>query len=250
MAAATLVAIKLLSGSATHAGLATGGADRAVLAQVAGVPAAAFDAAGAGAPYKLPQPINDPITADGKPRIVYVGAEYCPFCAVERWPVIVALSRFGAWHGLKYAYSAAAPEVYPDTATFTFHGASYTSDWLSFTGVETHTNERLGSGYQVLDKPSPTDLAILQKYDSGGMTPFIDLGGRYLIVGATYDPTLIVGRTQAEIATALHDPANPTGAGIVAAANVITAAICKATGGHPASVCASAGVTAAASVLP
>jgi len=27
--------------------------------------------------------------------VVYIGAEYCPYCAVERWPLIVALNRFG-----------------------------------------------------------------------------------------------------------------------------------------------------------
>jgi Domain of unknown function (DUF929) len=249
LAAGTLVAVKLASGSGAHSGRPTSDTDPAVLAQVIGVPPAVFDTVGAGQPYHLPQPIDDPISADGKPRILYIGAEYCPFCAVERWPMIVALSRFGQWHGLRYAFSAAAPEVYPNTATFTFHGASYTSRWLSFTGVETHTNQPEGGGYGVLDPLSSTDAAILQKHDSAGSTPFIDLGGRYVIIGATYDPRSVTGRSQAEIAGTLSDPTNPTGAGIIAAANAITAAICHATGGQPANVCTSVGVTAAASVL-
>jgi hypothetical protein len=193
--------------------------------------------------------VADPITADGLPRILYVGAEYCPFCAVERWPLIIAMSRFGTWHDLRYAYSAAAPEVFPNTATFSFHGASYTSDWLSFTGVETHTNQRTDSGFEVLDSVSAADLAILQRHDPRGATPFVDLAGRYVIVGATYDPELVAGRTQAEVAAALADPASSTGAGILGAANVLTAAICEATGGQPAAVCTSAGVQAAAAVL-
>ena len=27
----------------------------------------------------------------GKPEIVFVGAEYCPYCAAERWPIVMAL---------------------------------------------------------------------------------------------------------------------------------------------------------------
>ena len=250
LAVAMLVAVKLGSDSAAHTGRARSAGDPAVIAQVVGVAASAFDAVGAGQPYRLPQPIDDPITADGKPRILYIGAEYCPFCAVERWPAIIALSRFGTWHGLRYAFSAAAPEVYPNTATFSFHGASYTSRWLSFTGVETHTNKPQGGGYEPLDTVSATDLAILQKHDSAGSTPFFDLAGKYVIVGATYDPEVVVGRSQADIAATLRDPSNPTAAGILAAANAITAAICTATAGRPATVCSSAGVTAAASVLP
>lgn len=61
---------------------------------------------------------------------------------------------------------------------------------------------------------------------------------------------LITGRTQSQIAATLADPSSKTGAGILAAANVITAGLCELTGGQPADVCTSAGVTAAAKVLP
>jgi hypothetical protein len=249
LAATMLVAVKVASGDNAHSGKAVTNADAAVLAQVVGVPASVFDTVGAGQPYKLPQRIDDPISADGKPHILYIGAEYCPFCAVARWPLIVALSRFGTWHGLRYAYSAAAPEVYPNTATFSFHGTSYTSKWLSFTGVETHTNTPQGNSYGPLDPLSRSDSAILSKHDPAGSIPFTDLGGKYAVVGATYNPTLVTGRTHAEIAATLRDPSNKTGAGIVAAANVITAAICDATAGQPSNVCSSAGVAAAAKAL-
>src|SRR5690348_15801045 len=34
----------------------------------------------------LPAEIKAPaLTADGKPRVLYVGAEYCPYCAAQRW---------------------------------------------------------------------------------------------------------------------------------------------------------------------
>ena len=30
-----------------------------------------------------------------------MGAEYCPYCAAERWSMIVALGRFGTFSGLQ-----------------------------------------------------------------------------------------------------------------------------------------------------
>ena len=27
-----------------------------------------------------------PLTLHGKPELLYIGAEFCPVCAVERWP--------------------------------------------------------------------------------------------------------------------------------------------------------------------
>ena len=74
-----------------------------------------------------------------------MGAEYCPYCAAERWGMIVALSRFGTFTGLQTTHSAAKDgagnaEVYPNTATWTFVHSSYTSKYLTFTPVEMNTN--------------------------------------------------------------------------------------------------------------
>ncbi len=137
-----------------------------------------------------------------------------------------------------------------NTATFSFHGASYSSKWLSFTGVETHTNKVQGTGYVPLDTLSAADEAIFRAHDSQGSTPFVDIGGKFVIIGATYDPKVIVGHTQAQIAAALSDPSSSIGSGVLAAANAITASLCELTGGQPAKVCSSAGVTAAAKALP
>ena len=43
---------------------------------------------------------SPPLTIDGKPAIVFVSEESCPFCAAERWPLVVALSHFGTWSNL------------------------------------------------------------------------------------------------------------------------------------------------------
>ena len=52
------------------------------------------------------------LTSGGKPEILYMGAEYCPYCAAERWAMVVALSRFGTFSNLHLIHSSSA-DVYP-----------------------------------------------------------------------------------------------------------------------------------------
>ena len=40
-----------------------------------------------------------------------MGAEYCPYCAAQRWAMIVALSRFGTFSGLTTVHSASATSI-------------------------------------------------------------------------------------------------------------------------------------------
>src|SRR5438309_707950 len=46
------------------------------------------------------------LTFAGKTEVLYIGAEYCPYCAAERWSLVVALSKFGSFSGLTYMQSA------------------------------------------------------------------------------------------------------------------------------------------------
>ena len=86
----------------------TGAALTALTKQVTSVPAATLDQVGAGAVTGTPSRISGaPLTSGGKPEMLYMGAEYCPYCAAERWSMIVALSRFGTFNGLTTTRSAA-----------------------------------------------------------------------------------------------------------------------------------------------
>jgi hypothetical protein len=67
-----------------------------------------------------------PLTIGGKPAIIFVSEESCPFCAAERWPLAVALSHFGTWSHLGTTRSSAT-DLYPNTATLSFRAARYTS---------------------------------------------------------------------------------------------------------------------------
>jgi hypothetical protein len=196
----------------------------------------------------------DPLTANGLPRVLYVGAEYCPYCATERWAMTVALSRFGTFANLGQT-SSSASDVYPSTATLSYHGSTFASKTVSFTGVETTSNTVVNGQYAPLDTPTAADQALVQKYDaapytsSPGAIPFVDIGNRYIIVGASYDPQLLQGKTAEQIAAALADPNSAIAKGVDGTANVITAAICATTNNQPAAVCSSAGVQAGAKAL-
>jgi hypothetical protein len=127
------------------------------------VPGSTLDAVGAGSGVTPPMALaagTPPLTQDGKPQVLYVGAEYCPFCAAERWPLIVALSRFGTFDNLGATFSSAT-DTFPNTQTFSFHSSTYTSDSLTFNGVETQTNTG-----QALDQPTPAQQALFQQYDA------------------------------------------------------------------------------------
>ena len=140
------VVVKLTSksGTDTSSNGPTGSALASVVKTVTSVPASTLDAVGAGSGIlATPESITGTaLTENGKPEMLYIGAEYCPYCAAERWAMIVALSRFGTFTGLATVHSAKANgggenEPYPDTPTWTFAHATFTSQYLTFTSVET-----------------------------------------------------------------------------------------------------------------
>ena len=219
-------------------------ADPTVVSQVTGVSAATLDAVGKGKLISTPKAVNDPpLTSNGHPEVLYIGAEYCPYCAAERWSLVQALSRFGTFSGLKSMHSA-ANDVFPNTPTFSFYGSTYSSDVLSFTPRELETVT-----HAPLEKDTAAEDAIWHKYTGQGSFPFIDIGGRWVATSPSYDQSVLKGLTAADIAGQLNDPNSPVAKGIDGAANVLTAAICKVTNNAPANVCTASGVTAAAASL-
>jgi hypothetical protein len=250
---AALVVARLAGVGSGGSGHEAGQASPALIKALADVPESSFEKAGTGGATGGPKKIDAPaLTADGKPRVLYVGAEYCPYCAAERWAFAVALSRFGTFTKLGTTHSSSS-DADPNTPTLSFHGAHYTSDVISFTGVETTSNKRTLSGYKALDKLSSADEKIVDKYDqapyvsggSAGAIPFIDIGGTYISSGATYDPGLLAGKTQGEVGKALSDTSSPIATAVNGSANLFSAAICQVTQGRPASVCGSSAVKAA-----
>ena len=128
-----------------------------------------------------------PLTQNGKPEILYLGAEYCPFCAAERWSMINALSRFGVFTALTTTHSSSS-DAYPNTPTLTFYGSNYTSKYIAFTPVEETRNYRVGNSastsapYVTLQNPTSAQTLLGETYDASGSIPFIDLANRYVEV--------------------------------------------------------------------
>ncbi len=241
------VVIKATSNSSSSSPSASSYPTGAALAKIVGlttsVPESVLREVGAGSVSDKPQSITgDELKSGGKPEMLYMGAEYCPYCAAERWAMIVALSHFGTFSGLQGMQSSGS-DVYANTPTFTFVHAKYTSKYLTFTTVEMQDRNE-----NTLQTPTAAQEALLKKYDAppyvsssdAGAIPFVNMGNRYLIVGASYDPGVLSGLTWDKIATDLHDPSTSVAKGVNGAANYITAALCKLTHDKPADACTSA----------
>jgi Domain of unknown function (DUF929) len=246
-----LVIARLTQGDTTSAPPAkpSGRAPAAVVRAVTTVPASLFDRIGyqsALAPLKRIQ--GKALHKDGKPLVVFVGAEYCPLCAGERWALVAAFSRFGTFTNLGATHSSSI-DVDPNTATFSFHGATYTSKYLALDTVELTTNQPQGNFYKPLEKPTALEQQLSAKYDPNYI-PFVYLGSRYIVDTVAYNPAILAGLTMQQIATAMRNPSSPISQAILGTANNITAALCQQTNGRPASVCSSSGVVAAAKHLP
>src|SRR5215471_16965887 len=123
------VIVKISQGSGNSAG--SGGRTplpASVASQITGVPAATLDKVGKGAvpaftQGKLPFTPGSgaPLTSGGKPEMLYIGAEYCPYCAAMRWSMAVALSRFGTLATPLHGIHSSPNDTDPNTATLTFY---------------------------------------------------------------------------------------------------------------------------------
>jgi thiol-disulfide isomerase/thioredoxin len=225
------------SGKSGQSGASSGALPASVQSDLTVSPSVLAQVGLGSAQTQAMQSVTGPaLTSGGKPEMLYIGAEWCPYCAAERWSMAVALSRFGSFSPLKGIHSSAT-DTYPNTATLTFYKSTYTSKYLVFAPVENQDVNR-----QLLQKPTAAQQALWTKYaPPGNGYPFIDIGNRF-VATATYNPQVLQGLTWSQIASDLHDPSSAVAQGADGSANMFTAAICKMTGNQPASVCTTAPV--------
>jgi thiol-disulfide isomerase/thioredoxin len=259
-----LAEVSALRSSSASAGTASASASEspapaAVVKAATSVAASVAQAVGTPSVVSPPQLLQGQplLTVAGKPAVIYVGAEYCPFCAAERWPAVVALSRFGTFSHLGETHSSDV-DVYPGTQTFSFYGSTFTSHYIVFDPTETNTNRPSpDGGYAALQPLRGIARKAFLKYDSppfvsqanAGAIPFYDFGNKVLVSGASYSPQVLQGLSASQIASALSKPSNPVAQAVVGTANYLTAAICRLTNNQPARVCQEPYVIAAASHL-
>ncbi len=205
------------------------------------VPSNISSAVGTGLATNLPKNVSgSPLSFGGKPAVIYIGADYCPYCAIARWGLVVALLRFGNFTGLEYMTSSAS-DIAASTPTFTFSNVTYSSQYISFMGVETAGNKLVNGTYPRLQNLTPSETAILSKYDEGSGIPFIDFANQSLELGAPYsDPTVLGKENWTVITNRLYNTSSVESRVVLGSANLFTAAICRADGNQPASVCGQA----------
>ena len=226
-----LVAVKLSSGPASAATASESLASSAVVRQVTTVPADVLTRVSPGqaaTPLQIVKAAGPPLTIGGKPAIVFVSEESCPFCAAERWPLAVALAHFGTWSHLGSTRSSAT-DIYPSTATLSFRTARYSSAELTL-----RTTELADSAGRPLQAQTPLDTKLIDSYDvppyvnsvdQSGAVPFLDIANHYILAGAQYDPQVLAGLSAAQIASRLSNPSSPVAQAVDGSAKVIITAI-------------------------
>ncbi len=257
-----LLVVKITRGSTTVEPPPVAPASSSVVHDATSVPNTVFDAVGAPQPAGPGEAVlsgQPAVTDGGRPVVVYVGAEFCPYCAAARWALVVALGRFGSFAHLG-ATSSSTAEIFPGTPTFSFDGTTYRSHYVSFASVEEY-GDRLSTtapaGFPRLHQPTPVEWALLRRYDTGpfvpgtGTLPFIDVDNRLVVSGSGigFTPGVLQDRSMQDVANDLSDPSKLDTQAVVGAANTLSAAICAATGGQPGAVCSSPGVRAGATRL-
>jgi len=257
-----LLVVKITRGSTTVEPPPVAPVSSAVVHAVPSIPSTVFDTVGAqqaAIPGEAVLSGQPRLSIGGLPVVAYVGAEFCPYCAAERWVLVVALSRFGSFAHLG-ATSSSTAEVFPGTPTFSFDGTTYHSRYLSFAAVEEY-GDRLSTtapaGFPRLHEPTPVEWALFRRYDTGpfvpgtGTLPFVDVDNRLVVSGAGigFSPGVFQGLSMEQVGSDLTNPSSPDTEAVLGAANTLSAAICAATGGQPLSVCTSPGVRAGASRL-
>lgn len=182
------------------------------------------------------QPVSTaPLTQSGKPVVFFMGAQYCPFCAADRWALVKATSRFGTWSGLRPLASQGGVDGFASVPTYDLVGASFQSRFISLDHKDV-----ADLGGNPLEQLSGPEQELVNSYDQGGSIPFTVVGGpvgRYS-VGLAYSPALLVGEHFAQVHSAVEGGGQTAAAtAINAQANAMTALLCKLTAGQPTSVC-------------
>jgi hypothetical protein len=220
------------------------------------MPASITNAVGVSSPVNevtAPAPTRSPTlwrAASGhsliRPVVFFYGAEFSPYAAAQRWPLVIALARFGTFAQLGQVQSSST-ELFPDLWSFTFFHFTYSSPWVTLLGVERYgAVDPSGATYISLQRPDAAEANAVSSFDSTGATfPFLDIANRYTMLGSAFSPSVVSGLSPSDIASDLSSAASPVTQAMVAAANEITAAICTVTGQRPIATCDTHGVEAA-----
>ncbi len=193
-------------------------------------------------PEKLPPPAPK-LRSGGRPEVMFICAEYWSPCAAERWALVMALSKFGTFTTLKGTTSSATGTS-PKTPTFSFYGATYSSNYLTLVTDELETNTDVGGGeYPLLQPPTTQEMTMMNTWDRAPYTtvktslPFAYIGGRFLLTTAQYDASAISQMSFQAAARVMSSGTDPVSRHAEAAAGYLVADFCALTRDQPARAC-------------
>lgn len=212
----------------------------ALTRKLTSVPLATLAAAPTSGLEVFPKTISNPqLTSGGKPELLFIGAEFCPICATERWAMYVALSKFGTFKPAPGQIHSSVTDG--DIETITFYRTTYSSPYLTFTPVETTTNQPSGGYYVTLQTPTPAQMTLWKAHTDESF-PWLDFAGREELSSAQFNPQVLEGMSFDSIAGAVGNNSVVIGADIDGAAKVLIETICSTlTGNRPADVCSAVG---------
>ena len=177
----------------------------------------------------IPTRVNPTLSTAGTNGVVsYVGAEYCPYCAIQRWGLLVALSKFGTFTNLDHEIFSSSSDTYPHLASWSFVGAKYTSKYFRFEPVELNSEKRTPSGgYEPLEKMTEPQRIAYDKFNPQGELPFVDFGNHYVTLGASSSPSVLEGLSLSAIGQQLNNPKSPVALAVDGSANYFIASLCS-----------------------
>ncbi|HYW02307.1 MAG TPA: DUF929 family protein [Gammaproteobacteria bacterium] len=185
------------------------------------------------------------VTSGSKVGVFYLGADFCPYCAGQRWPLLLTLMRFGHFRGIRYMLSS-SDDVYPDTVTFTFYKSHYRSDYIDFIPVEVRDREG-----KPLQSPTPQQRKIYSRFDappyaqSTGGIPFVYIDGQYVLTRPLLMAADIQHMDWKQVTAELEKRDSALFRKLMPRVNLFTAVLCRMDGGKPDKVCSAPGVAAA-----
>jgi len=178
---------------------------------------------------------EEPMKRNGKLFVFFMGAEYCPFSAAERWSIVRGLQKFGQWNGLKQTMSAARDEPFLNLPTYDFTEATYTSSQIEFVARELKDRE-----FKPLQKLLRAEEKLVRKFNPEKEIPFLLVGGRFMQIGAGFTPKIFIGHTFRQTETELKKAESEIRKTIDAEGNIIAALLCVS--GLPPELCKETGV--------
>ncbi|MGH2442012.1 MAG: DUF929 family protein [Chloroflexota bacterium] len=172
--------------------------------------------------------VGAPLHEHGKLELLFIGAQYCPHCAGQRWPIVKALDQFGTFSNL-----TASSNDDGTIPTFDLLHAGYTSKYVYFDHKD--VEDRHHNSLQTLNNSEQT---LFNQYDASGGIPLVTVGG-YAIVGDGYTLSDVQGHSFKTVQHALQagNAGQPFVTDINGETNTLTALICHADGMLPASTC-------------